>query len=149
MAEVIQKTIGMEEAEEGRQKPDTFRHCAYCDKYVLRSNWQTHALHDLEARDNVGIRTSEIDEKPEYEEEEEEEEEPVEVGGEYRVDLSYTTTHSFTVVAGSESLAEEKAKEMVEWGTAHDAHHMHTDTRKRETLYEDDEEAEEHNLVPY
>lgn len=138
----------MDTADAEYRRPDTFRYCAHCDEHVLRSNWAKHAGHDWEARDGY-INTTPI-RKRNYEShtDDDEDDEPREVGAEYRVDLSYAATHSFTVVAMNETQAKEKAREKIEWGTATDAHSTHDETRKLNTVYEDDEEAEEHNLIP-
>lgn len=143
---IVQLTLDDENAEKSYSpESGAFRYCAYCDEFVLRSRWLDHFDHDWEARDDGFKSNLTI---PELEDEDEEEEEVLEVGGVYDIRMDYTVTYSARVVAVNEHHAEEKAKDAVDYGNAVDAMHMHTDRSEVETIYEDDERAAEHDLLP-
>lgn len=147
MAEITQHTLTGDEAQKEYTRPSTMMYCPDCDGWLLRRHRHTHE-HDVyeseEAADEArkaeirGNRTPPIQDG-----EDEEDDEPREVGGMFNVTFSYSARHSFRVPAADEEQAQKLAKEQIEWGTCHDADLMHTDTRKTETLTEDDDRMED------
>lgn len=128
------------------RKLDTLLWCPSCQDSVLRSRKTTHdhTLVDSPAeKPNVSI---EEDGSESYEHGGDE---PMEVGGVYDVTIEMNMTFRFTdIVAYNDSRAKERANDLIRWGNAVDAHEMFTDVNRREKIYEDDDRAEEHNLLP-
>lgn len=143
MSATAQRTLFGENTDEDYTRPDTFLWCGDCDDWFLRSQRQSHP-HEL------------VD-SPESESEEEdggggngggdedEDDEPREVGGMFTVRRDYNVTYSVSVPAGDEEQAKKLAKEKISVtdDTPIDAHHVHDDVTKTETLTEDDERMEE------
>lgn len=145
---VTVRTLTGEEAEVSarRERPDTLPYCHECEEYILRRDWYDHEEHSEAARDewpdeNDGSR-------PDEEDDEEDDEPIMKVGGKYEVRLSYSVDYSFYVYAGNEHQAKREAKDLVEYGNAVDAMHVHDDISEIEEIYEDDPEAEEYDLRP-
>jgi len=143
----VQKTLTGGETNEERSRPDTFQYCIECNEYILRSREHPHQLHESEesAQKAQRVEQSENDAPGT---EEEEDDEPRQVGNWYTVRMDYNMTYSFRVAASTERQAKEKADEKrLEPGTSPvDGHHLHTEVDRHEEIYEDDEEAEEHDL---
>lgn len=148
MAEITQYTLTGDEAQHEYTRPDTLMYCPDCDDWLLRRHRHTHE-HDVyesaEAAEKERRREQAdgTNHSPSPGEEDDEDDEPREVGGMFNVTFSYSARHSFRVPAADEEQAKKVAKEKIEWGTCHDADLMHTDTRKTETLTEDDERMED------
>lgn len=131
-----------------RDRPETLPYCHECEEYILQSRWSRHREHDLDALDEMS-GSDDGQTSPSYDEDGDdnsENDEPQVVGAEYTVTLDYNASHRFTVVAGYEDEAVEKAKDMVEWGTATDGHHLNTDIRENREITEDEDEADEYDL---
>lgn len=129
---------------EDRTRPSTMKYCHHCEEHVLRSRWDGHEEHDMEALD---IRRYVRHNADLSSDDEDEEDEVVQVGGKYSVTLDYNATHSFTVYAGDGHQAKQKAKDRVEWGTATSGHLLHDDVREVQAIFSDDPEAEEYDLI--
>lgn len=124
------------EGDTSRRRPDTMKYCTHCDEHVPRSRWRYHEHHH---------DPSELDDDDPVVDDEDDDD-PVQVGAEYTVRIQKNVTWSFTFPAGYEGEAEEKAKEMIEYGNATDAHTLHVEVDEGEPIYEDDPEADEHDL---
>ena len=123
----VQITLGGEETDEERQRPDTFMWCPETEQWVLRSlrfDWPYDLyeskeafidhLNDTEEGGDVDIETDE----------------PERVGSWYDVTISVSVDYRFRIPAWSEHEAKDLAKEWRFDTSPSDSHVVHTDTRE-------------------
>jgi len=115
-----------------RDRPTTFLYCPRCAGWILRSDRHDHP-HDTET----------LRDPDEYFDAEAAKEDPDVVGAYYDVTLEYNFTFRFRVPAWNDSFAKERARELVEYGNAADAHEMWANTREGDEILETDDAAAE------
>jgi len=120
---------------------NTMLYCPTCDDLILRSRRFDHKHTLLPKKPDEPNTSTTDDGEKEYEYGGDE---PMEVGGVYTVEVYYEYVVRETVVAPSQSIAED----MVDMSAGHITHELWSDTSKNEVIYEDDDRAEEHDLTP-
>jgi hypothetical protein len=124
------------------RKLDTLLWCPRCQDSVLRSRKTTH---DHTLIDSPPKNTNVTIEEDGSESYEHGGDEPMEVGGVYDVEIYWEYRVTKTVVAPTKSIAEDKVDIMTDGVLTHQ---LHSNTEKRESIYEDESRAEEHDLLP-
>lgn len=146
MSTTAQQTLSGDTTDEGYDRPQTFLWCTQCEDWFLRSARYSHP-HELVSSKNSESESSDKGGGGGGDDEdgEDEDEEPREVGGMFTVRKQYNVTFTATVAAGSEEQAESLADDEISIteDTPVDAHQVHDEVTKTETLTEDDERMED------
>lgn len=129
---VVQTTLSGGEAEDGRQRPETFQWCHECEEWILRSRFGPHWDHDFEAQ------RTDAETDDDGDDEENEPLEPERVGSWYDITLSYNVEYRFRVPAWNEHQAEDLAKDWKFDARPADSYHVHTDRREVKEIMSDD-----------
>jgi len=136
----VQQTLTGETTEEERVRPDTFWYDPDVDEYVLLTQVDVLNRFDelFESKEAYESYTEPSKSVVVDEEDEEEDDEPEVVGGEYTVRISYSVEFAFDVTAANETVAEEKARDMIEFGNAAGAHETWDEIDERSKITRDE-----------
>lgn len=133
---IVQTTLDGGETDQERTRPSTFVWCGCCEDHVLRSEWPDHEEHHLRATGEFYVSKDTGDD----DDNDDEDDEVVEKAGAwYDITISKSVNYRFTVPAHSEHRAKEIAKEWSWDASPADAMVVHTETRKKSEIWEDDE----------
>lgn len=137
--------------DDGRLTHGSMLWCHRCGEWLIRSKRYSHPhlLHESPAD------VTHSDETTTWSAEstigEDDDDEPREVGGKYRVELHYSATWSTTVTVASEDQAVDEARDQISIvdDAPVSADKVHDDVKKQQTIYEDDDEADDIPGWPY
>ena len=145
--DTIQLTIDGEPNgdDSARERPRTMQWCDTCDEWLLRSARHDHPHRLYETPEEAEAERREGHDDPDPDPpEDDDEDEPEKIGGRYSIRLHYSMEYHFYVNAWDERDAIERAKEMVDYGNANDAHSLHTDSDEVRAIMSD--EADKYGL---
>lgn len=138
-----QQSLTGDIVEEERERPSTHKWCPECEDWVIGSEQHRHPHEIYPSKEDVPSEDGGSSEK--REQEDDEDDEPQEIAKKYTVTKMVERRICVDVYASDEREAKSQAKDKFRDGEGAECggHHLHTDVDFVETIYEDDEEAEE------